>query len=100
MKRTYRQIKKDDGTSSLVEITPSENLPSDLRFDGVFKSPVDGTIIRNKRDLHDHNKRNNVMQSLPGMNEDIAAINRENKRQIMSGTRDRLEAVRKAYETQ
>jgi len=98
MKRTYRRIKKDDGTSSLVEVTPTEHLPDDLRFEGTFVSPVDGSLIRNKRELHDHNRRNNVMQSLPGMNEDIANIREANQRELGSN-KERLEAVRRAYET-
>jgi hypothetical protein len=50
----------------MVEVTP-DNMPrDDLRFDGDFISPIDGTIIRNKQELYDHNKRHNVEQTTDG----------------------------------
>jgi hypothetical protein len=59
------------------ETVPPKPLP-EMRFDGDFISPVDGSIIRNKHDLHEHNQRNDVVQSLPGMMEDTLAIRKEN----------------------
>ncbi len=64
-RRTWRQI-----NGKMVEITPQASLPEELRFDGDFVSPVDGSIIRNKRELHEHNRRNNVVQTTDGHNED------------------------------
>jgi S-adenosylmethionine synthetase len=39
------------------------------RFDA-FKSNVDGSIIKSKRDLNDHNKRNNVISLADGYSDD------------------------------
>lgn len=98
MKRTWRQVKG----KGLVEVTASPSLPSDLRVDSPFVSPVDGTVIRHKRDLHDHNQRNNVMQVLPGVPQDIMSIQKDNLDKIngKSGKRERLEAVKRAVELQ
>ncbi len=99
--RLYRQIKQPDGTSKLVEIlNPPPRISEDLRFEGNFISPVDGSLIRNKYDLVDHNKRNDVIQSLPGMDQDVAAIGQANRDAITGkqGKQERTEAIRAAIE--
>ena len=88
-------------TRQFDEVKVSSPLSSDLRFDGTFKSPVTGEVIRNKYDLNDHNKRHGVEQILPGMEQDQAAVRKENydkafgkqaKKEIL---RDVIEAVEK-----
>lgn len=101
MKRTWRQVRKPDGSSELVEITPSASLSEDLCFDSPFISPVDGSEIRNKAQLHDHNRRNNVMQILPGVAQDVEQARKDNVDRITGreGKRQRIEALVRAYET-
>ncbi len=58
-RRTYRwnpELKK------MVEIESRPPRPrnDDLRFEGNFISPIDGTEIRNKDDLNNHNQKHNV----------------------------------------
>ena len=88
-------------TRQFDEVKVAAPLSSDLRFDGTFKSPVTGEVIRNKYDLNDHNKRHGVEQILPGMEQDQAAVRKENhdkafgkqaKKEIL---RDVIEAVEK-----
>ena len=100
-RRVYRQVKQSDGTSKMVEIVnPSPRLSEDLRFDGNFISPIDGTEIKNKYDLQDHNKRHEVIQLLPGMDQDIQNIQQENIGRItgQTGKEERIEAIRHAIE--
>ena len=49
-----------------MEVTPRASLPAELRVDSPFVSPIDGTVITNKRELHEHNRRNNVEQTTDG----------------------------------
>lgn len=69
-RRTWRQVKNPDGTTKMVEVTPSYMPRDDLRFDGDFISPIDGSVIRNKRELHEHNRRHNVEQTTEGHMQD------------------------------
>lgn len=65
-RRVYRQT-----PNGMVEIeNPSPLRSSDLRFEGTFQSPVDGSRISNRNVLDDHNKRHGVTQILPGMEQD------------------------------
>ena len=100
MRRTYRQIRQPDGTTKMVEITPSRSLPEDLRFDEPFVSPVDGSVIRNKRELDDHNRRNGVVQAHDERIQDIMSTQKENLDRIVGkrGREERREAVLRAYE--
>lgn len=100
MRRTYRQIRNPDGTTKLVEITPQKSLPEDLRFDSPFVSPIDGTVIRNKRELDDHNRRNKVVQAHPERIQDIMSIQKENIDRIVGkrGREERREALLRAFE--
>jgi hypothetical protein len=93
-RRTWRQI---DG--KLIEVTPSNNIPrDDLRFDGDFISPVDGGIIRNKRELHDHNQRHNVIQTTEGHNQDWAREDKKRKDFFLGGNpagkEERIDAIK------
>ncbi len=93
-RRTYRQIPG----KGLVEVTPSKApIGDDLRFDGNFISPIDGTEIRNKRELHDHNRRHNVIQTTDGHNQDWDQAEKKRER-FMNGNPDgkaeRIEAIK------
>jgi len=91
-RRTWRWI---HGVKT--EVTPSNNpLGDDLRFESPFVSPVDGTLIRSKQDLHDHNRRNNVEQTSDGHMQDwqSKAKERENFLGGRTGKEERVEAIR------
>lgn len=93
MRRTWRQIPG----KGLVEVTPSGNIPrDDLRFDEPFKSPIDGSIIRNKIDLHDHNRRHNVEQTTDGHMQDWQTKSKERSDFLggRTGKEERVEAIR------
>lgn len=100
-RRYYRQVRMDDGTFKLVELeNPPPKLPEDLRFEGSFVSPVDGSIIRSKRALVDHNRRNGVTQVLPGIHEDIVRDQKERIDQAFGerSREDRIEDIKVAIE--
>lgn len=56
-----------------------------------FKSTVDGSVIKNKRDLRDHNKRNNVV-NYDEFGPDWAK--KEQKRQKIAQNREIVESRR------
>ena len=58
-----------------------------------FKSPIDGTIIRNKRDYDNHNKRNNVVNAKEFSPEYYATKQKERDR-VLSGERTKDEVRR------
>ena len=96
-----RHYKWNTETRKFDEVPVKQVLPSDLRFDGTFVSPVTKEVISDKYALLDHNKRHGVEQILPGMEQDQAAVRKENhdkafgkqaKREIL---RDVIEAVEK-----
>ncbi len=92
-RRTWRQIPG----RGMVEVTPSNNLPhDDLRFDGSFVSPVDGSLINSKRDLHDHNRRNNVEQTSDGHMQDWQTRGKEREDFLggRTGKEERIEAIK------
>ncbi len=95
-RRTWRQIKQPDGSTKMVEITPSSIPRDDLRFDEPFISPIDGSVIRNKMELHDHNRRHNVEQTTDGHMQDWAE--KEKERAGFYNTKaqkeERIEAVK------
>jgi hypothetical protein len=82
----------------MVEVTP-DNLPrDDLRFDGNFISPIDGTEIRSKQELHEHNRRHNVVQTTEGHNQDWAEREKERAGFYNSKAQkeERIEAVKES----
>lgn len=80
----------------MVEVTPRPSLPSELRVDEPFVSPVDGTVIRNKHDLHEHNKRNNVEQSTDGHFQDWKETQKKRDDFYLgkTGKEERIEAIK------
>jgi hypothetical protein len=83
----------------MVEVTPSGNIPrDDMRFDEPFKSPIDGSIIRNKTELHDHNRRNNVEQTTDGHMQDWKGKEQERKEFFTgrTGKEERIEAIQES----
>jgi len=101
-RRTWRQIKQSDGTTKMLEVGASAHIPrDDLRFDCNFLSPIDGKEIRNKRELHDHNRRHNVVQTQEGHNEDWSRDARKRDR-FFNGNPDgkgaRIEAIKRTID--
>ncbi len=63
MRRIWRQ---DPITNKLVEVTDERTSRVNFFIHGdiaPFVSPVDGTVIGGRRQLRDHNKRNDVVNS-------------------------------------
>ena len=74
-----RYYRWNSETRKFDEIEPPAPLPKeDLRFDGTFRSPVDGSRISNRVQLYDHNQKHGVTQLLPGMEQDQEAIRKDN----------------------
>lgn len=95
-RRYYRQT-----PNGFVEIpNPPPRYSEDLMFEGTFVSPVDGSVIRNKRDLVNHNRRNEVEQTLPGKEQDWEAIRKENHDKAFgkAAKAERVEAIKAAIE--
>jgi hypothetical protein len=83
----------------MVEVTPSGNIPrDDLRFDEPFKSPIDGSIIRNRTELHDHNRRHNVEQTTDGHMQDWKGKEKERENFLAgrTGKEERIEAIQES----
>lgn len=62
----YRQVVKPDGSFEFVEIasTASTNRSAAVHGDiDAFRSPVDGSIISDRKALREHNQRNNVVNT-------------------------------------
>ncbi len=80
----------------MVEITSRPRLPTELRVDSTFKSPIDGSIISTKQQLHEHNKRNNVEQTTDGHFQDWKSG--QDKRDDFylgkTGKEERIEAIK------
>ncbi len=92
-RRTWRQIPG----RGMVEITPTSRIPQDdMRFDSPFISPVDGSLINSKRDLHEHNRRNNVEQTSDGHMQDWQSRGKEREDFLAgrTGKEERIEAIR------
>lgn len=100
-RRYYRQVKNEDGTTSMVEVeNPPPKFSEDIRFEGSFCSPVDGSRIASRADLLDHNARHNVTQILPGMEQDQEAIRKDNYDKAFGkqAKKQRIEDVKRAIE--
>ena len=66
-----RYYRWDSDQRTFVEIDPPAPLPKDLRFEGTNITTEDGSRIRKRTHLHDHNQKHGVTQILPGMEQDI-----------------------------
>jgi len=95
--KTYR-YNKETKEMELVRVRGSAGIPrDDLRFDGNFISPVDGSEIRNKLELHDHNQRHNVIQTQEGHNQDWDVAEKKRERFFNGnpdGKEERIEAIK------
>lgn len=95
--KTYR-TNKETGKLELVRTRIGGSIPrDDLRFDGNFISPIDGKEIRNKQELHDHNRRHNVIQTTDGHNQDWAREEKKRERFFNGnpdGKAERIEAIK------
>lgn len=70
MKRTYRQ---DRETGKLYEVTPGTTRRGFVGTDEVspFVSPVDGSVIRTRKQLEEHNRRNGVSNDPDHLREQV-----------------------------
>jgi hypothetical protein len=61
---------------------------------------VDGSVIRNKYDLHEHNRRHGVIQELPGMSQDIESIQKDNLDKAFGkqASRERVEILKRVID--
>lgn len=91
-RRTWRQIPG----KGMVEVTTSRIPRDELRFDGDFISPIDGTLITSKEKLHDHNRRHNVEQTTDGHMQDWKEREKERSGFYTSKAQkeERIEAVK------
>jgi len=62
-----------------------------------FVSPVDGSVVRNHRELQDHNKRNGVVLSNE-FTPEFYERKRKEREQVFSGERSREEVFRARQE--
>jgi hypothetical protein len=97
MRRRYRQ---DPKTGKLHEITQDSG-KSHSNFISIadvnFVSPIDGSHIRNIRELNEHNKRHGVSNDLDSLREQTAKeMGRHNR--PFSTSRERKEAINDAIE--
>ena len=100
-RRVYRQVKNEDGTYSFIEVeNPPPKLPEDMMFEGTFVSPVDGKVISNKMDLAEHNAKHDVVQLVPGMDQDMEAVRADNYDKAFGeqARAQRIEDVKRAIE--
>lgn len=94
-----RYYRWDSSGRKFVEIDPPKPLP-DLRFEDSFVSPVTGELITNKVQLAEHNEQNRVTQVLPGMEQDIESIQKDNMDKAFGkqAKKERIEALKMAVE--
>ena len=62
----YRQVINEDGSSTFVEICQSRSGNHSAAVQGdieTFVSPVDGSVISDRKQLREHNLRNNVVSA-------------------------------------
>ena len=96
-RRYYKWV---SGEGFVKVANPPKPLPSDLRFEGTFVSPVDGSRISDRRKLLDHNQKHGVTQVLPGMEQDMEAIRKDNYDKAFGkqARAQRIEDIKKAVE--
>ena len=88
--------RQDRETGKLVEIVKRKPVPGVfIHVDDVdFISPVDGTRIRNSRELIDHNKRHGVSNDLDSLREQTARANEP----VRLSKRERKDNIADAFE--
>lgn len=98
--RRYYRWNPETRKFDKVDNPPAPLPREDLRFDGTFRSPVDGSRIASRTQLLDHNKKHGVEQVLPGMEQDQARIRQENLDRAFGkkAKEERIEAVKAAIE--
>jgi len=83
----YRQVINEDGSSTLVEIGASRPTHHTAAIQGdiePFVSPVDGTVISDRGQLREHNKRNNVVNTAE-FNPEFLERKRKERERLHSG---------------
>ena len=85
----YRQVINEDGSSTFVEIGAGRPANHTHAVQGdlePFVSPVDGSVISDRKQLREHNKRNNVVNTAEFSDEFLAKKRKERER-LYSGER-------------
>ena len=92
----YRQDAKTGKLHEIIQDT-GENHSHFVSVDSVaFMSPIDGSRIRNSRELREHNKRHGVSNDLDSLREQTS---KEMARKHSTGTKkERVEAIRDSIE--
>ena len=92
----YRQVINEDGSSTFVEIGASRPAHNTAAIQGdiePFVSPVDGTVISDRKQLREHNKRNNVVNTAE-FSPEFLERKREERERLYTGDRTK-EQIRK-----
>ena len=92
----YRQVINEDGSSTFVEIGTSRPTHNTAAIQGdiePFVSPVDGTVISDRKQLREHNKRNNVVNTAE-FSPEFLERKREERERLYTGDRTK-EQIRK-----
>ena len=83
----WRQVIKEDGTSEFVEISTSRPTHHSAAIQGdiePFVSPVDGSVISDRKQLREHNLRNNVVNTAE-FNPEFLERKRKERERLHSG---------------
>ena len=85
----YRQVINEDGSSTFVEIgtgRPTHNTAAIQGDIQPFVSPVDGSVISDRKQLREHNKRNNVVNTAE-FSPEFLQRKREERERLYTGER-------------
>lgn len=95
MRRTYRQ-NKDTGKFEEVRRTQNHKLSSVTDDITPYVSPVDGSVISNKRQLESHNKRNGVTNDLDSLREKTKRYKQGQSADF--GKKERISSLIRSYD--
>jgi hypothetical protein len=79
----YRQVINEDGSSTLVEIGTSRPANHSAAVQGdiePFVSPVDGSVISDRKQLREHNRKHNVVNTAEFSTEFLERKRKERER--------------------
>ena len=97
----WRQVwNEQEGKSDFIPIDEAAHKASSVAIHGPiepFVSPVDGTVISSRKQLRDHNKRNNVV-NVSEFSDEFIAKKREERERIFKGEHTREEKLARKQE--